>query len=264
MTCALDFRKENVEYQEYRKLYSRLNSVQDVYRCIEEGHDPNLIKVLFTQKVNRDVKKRFYIVKKKVKQLLERGIENQSIVDIALRFNFPPVLIAMFIFQERGVSKRGFWKCVEDPYGTLDMNTAKIVEEAVEKDLVYSPAASEEGRRRGIYGENLLHLWLNRQGIEYRTEKDLKGICKKTPDVLFDQPLECDGKRVCWVESKAAFGDNIEVSRDSKKQLIPYTEAFGPGIVVYWAGYIDGVVCPEGVQVCDASITCKALHIYQQ
>ncbi|MCQ2085838.1 MAG: C15orf41 family protein [archaeon] len=250
-----------MEYQEYKELYDRLNSSQDVYRCIREGYTPDLVKVLFTQKVNRCVKRRFYIVRKRVKQLFSGWTGDPSIVNIASRFNFPPILVAMFLFQERGVTKKEFWKFVNDPYGTLDMGTAKIVREAVEKDLVYSPAANAEGRKRGICGENLLHSWLDRQGIKYRTENDLKGICKKTPDVLFDQPMEFDGKRVCWVESKASFGDNIEVRCDSKRQLIPYTEAFGPGIVVYWAGYIDGITCSEGIYVCDASIMDRALHV---
>ena len=69
-----------------------------------------------------------------------------------------------------------------------------------------------------------------------------------------------EGRKVCWVESKASFGDNTEFRYNSRKQLIPYTKMFGPGIVVYWVGKLDDLECPEGVYVEDISITGKTLE----
>jgi hypothetical protein len=58
---------------------------------------------------------------------------------------------------------------------------------------------------------------------------------------------------VNWIESKASFGDFIEIKRTMKRQLIPYTELFGSGAVVYWFGFLDGVRPYDGIEILDNS-----------
>jgi hypothetical protein len=69
-----------------------------------------------------------------------------------------------------------------------------------------------------------------------------------------DEPVIYEGHKICWVESKASFGDNTEFRFNSRKQLVPYTQLFGPGLVVYWVGCLDDLECPEGVYVNDMSV----------
>ncbi|KAL8615920.1 hypothetical protein ACOMHN_034596 [Nucella lapillus] len=45
------------------------------------------------------------------------------------------------------------------------------------------------------------------------------------------------GQEVRWIESKAYFGDYDWFYR-SRKQFEDYLRLFGPGLVVYWYGYI--------------------------
>jgi hypothetical protein len=85
--------------------------------------------------------------------------------------------------------------------------------------------------------------------VKYQMEADLRSKFSKTPDCLFGQPLRFDGTHISWIESKANFGDAVEFRRNAKKQLVPYTELFGEGIVVYWFGHVKGLVPPEGVYV---------------
>lgn len=82
----------------------------------------------------------------------------------------------------------------------------------------------------------------------------------KTPDSLLDKPMLYEGKKIYWIESKASFGDNIEFRFNSRKQLIPYTQIFGPGIVVYWVGCLNDLETPEGIYVTDISILEKKLE----
>ena len=70
------------------------------------------------------------------------------------------------------------------------------------------------------------------------------------------------GHKICWVESKASFGDNTEFKYNSRKQLIPYTELFGPGLVVYWVGCLDDLECPKDVYVSDISVLDVKLEDY--
>ena len=97
--------------------------------------------------------------------------------------------------------------------------------------------------------------------MTYRTENDLRGTeFTKTPDCLLDYPVIYEGHEIHWVESKASFGDNTEFRFNSRKQLVPYTKLFGPGLVVYWVGCLDDLECPEDVYVCDISVLQKKVE----
>ncbi len=248
-----------MDYQEYRALYNRLQTGRDIEKLIGEGYDGRLIKTLYTQKVSRDVKKRFHVVKNSSARLLKEWKRGSTMLEIAERWKFPPVMTARFIFLEDGASKTEFQRYVHNP-NLLKPETAAELKEAIDNDPVYSPKGAEDQAERGRWGEKLLQDWLRGQNIGFRTESDLRGVYEKTPDALLDEPMLFEGRKVCWVESKASFGDNTEFRYNSRKQLIPYTKMFGPGIVVYWVGKLDDLECPEGVYVEDISITGKTLE----
>ena len=247
-----------MDYQEYKSLYNRLETVEDIEDLEAEGYDHRLLKTLFTQKTSRSVKKRFYVVKQNTARMLKDWRKGASMMDIARKWRFPPILTSMFIFMEDGASKKEFWGYVDNP-DLLKPEVAAELREAISKDPVYSPEGNEEQRQRGIWGEDLLHQWLDGQGIGYRTENDIRGEYEKTPDALLDEPMMFEGKKIYWIESKASFGDNTEFKFNSRKQLIPYTQIFGPGVVVYWVGKLDDLECPPDVYVQDISIMDKKL-----
>ncbi|NLL94829.1 MAG: TPD domain-containing protein [Thermoplasmatales archaeon] len=242
-----------MDYKEYKKLYDGLKSHRDVKRLEKEGYDPKLVRTLYTQKVSRDVRKRHHSVKSRSKKMLNDWRHGTSIMEIAERARFPPILTAMMIFLEDGASRKEFWEYVRNP-DTLNAQTARELREATENDYVYSPAANEDQRERGEWGEKLLEGWLDSQGVGYRTEDDLRGEYQKTPDALLDEPMEWNGNEIRWVESKASFGDNIEFRQNARKQLIPYTEIFGPGLVIHWVGCLNDLECPESVYVADMGV----------
>ncbi|MBR2093534.1 MAG: C15orf41 family protein [Candidatus Methanomethylophilaceae archaeon] len=253
-----------MDYDEYRELYSSLKTAKDVERLSGE-YDDRLLDTLFTQKTSREVKKNFYRVKQNSKRMLNEWSKGKSIVSLADKYRFPPILVAMFIFLEDGASKKEFWSYINDPNLLESEETANEVREAVKNDIVYSPEANNRQKERGIWGENLLHEWLDGQGVGYRTENDLRGTeSTKTPDCLLDYPVMYKGHKICWVESKASFGDNIEFRFNSRKQLVPYTQLFGPGLVVYWVGCLDDLECPEGVYVSDISVMDVKLNKWEE
>ena len=248
-----------MDYQEYRVLYNRLRTYRDIERLIGEGYDERLIRTLFMQKTTRDVKKRYYIVQNSSGRMLKEWKNGRTLLEIAEKWEFPPVLTARIILQANGASKPATQRYVRNP-DLLGPETAAQMREAIECDPVYSPRGNQEQTERGRWGEGLLQKWLNGQGIKYRTESDLRGQYEKTPDALLDEPMLFEGKKVCWIESKASFGDNTDFKYNSRKQLIPYTKLFGPGVVVYWVGKLDDLQCPEGVYVEDIGILEKALE----
>jgi len=249
-----------MKYEEYKQLYNDLRTPADVER-LSSDYDARMLDSLFTQKTTREVKKRFYMVKNNAGKMLKEWKKGKSIMELAEKNRFPPLLTAMFIFLEDGATKKEFWSYVRDPTLLESDETADEVREAVRNDIVYSPEANDRQKERGVWGEDLAHQWLDGQGITYRTEDDLRGTeFTKTPDCLLDHPVIYEGKEIYWVESKASFGDNTEFRFNARKQLVPYTKLFGPGLVVYWVGCLDDLDCPENVYVCDISVMDKKLE----
>ncbi|MDY0293343.1 MAG: C15orf41 family protein [Candidatus Methanomethylophilaceae archaeon] len=252
-----------MEYEEYRDLYNSLNCTEDIGKLEARGYDHQLLETLLTQKTSRDVKKRFYTVKKKTPQMLREWKKGTSLMELSKKYLFPPILTAMFVFMEDGASKKEFWSYVREPDQLNDVTAAEL-REVISNDLVYSTEGNEKQRQRGIWGEGLLQEWLDGQGISYRTENDLRGEFGKTPDCLLDEPMMYNGRKIHWIESKASFGDNTEFRFNCRKQLSPYTELFGPGVVVYWIGCLDDLECPPGVYVSDISILQNKLETIKE
>lgn len=257
-----------MEYREYKDLYDSLVHPEDVTRLKKEGYDERLVETLYTQKVSREVKKRYHAVKRNAPRMLKDWEKGKSFLEISKKERFPPILIMMMIFQENGTGKKQFWEFIRDPDLLDSAAAAREVREAVEMDYVYSPEANEKQKERGKWGEGLLQNWLDEQGIEYMTENDIRDAAEgentKTPDCLLKKPMVYKGHKINWIESKASFGDSVEFRFNARKQLCPYTELFGPGVVVYWTGYVNGMECPNDVYLEDIGILKLKLTEYRE
>jgi hypothetical protein len=253
-----------MKYEEYKMLYSSLNGPKDIERLERRGYGRDLLLSMFTQKTTREVKKRFYVVKQNTARMLKEWKQGDTLLEISEKWRFPPILTAMFIFLEDGASRKEFWEYINEPDIARNKDFRDELIEIRNADLVYSPEANEIQRQRGIWGESLLHEWLDSQDITYRTEEQLRGVYDKTPDALLSEPMSYCGKKINWVESKASFGDSTEFRFNCKKQLIPYTNMFGPGVVVYWLGKLDDLDGPDNIYVDDIGIMEKRLHEWKE
>jgi hypothetical protein len=234
--------------QTLRDLHSKLETKEDIDRLTEStGLERELLLIIYQQKVSRDATRRYYKVKARVPTLHREWKAGKPLLRIAREHGFPPVLMAYMVLLEGNLPRKQFWKYVRDPSLVRDMRLRREIEELIEHDLVYAPEANARQTERGIEGETLLYDWLDGLGVTYRTEKDLRQISAKTPDALLDKPLRFDGRTINWIESKANFGDYQEISRNLRKQLIPYTQLFGPGLVVYWYGFVSDAQTPKDI-----------------
>jgi len=236
----------------YQRLYDALATFDDVHRIAHDEHrDEELLFVIHTHRVTRDATRRFYVVKREVPRLVQQWKHGHSILQIAKQWRFPPVLMGQLMLGQLGIPRKKVWQTFLHPEISPDARIHREVDQLLAADLIYSPQGMELQRERGRKGEERLQRWLEKHGIGYRTEKDLRGKYAKTPDALLDEPIVFYGQKLKWIESKANFGDDVELRKNLKRQLGPYTELFGEGAVVYWYGYVDGATSPDGILLWD-------------
>jgi hypothetical protein len=236
----------------YQRLYETLATLDDVKRVARhEGFDEELLFVIHTHRITRDATRRFYPVKRQIGRLVHDWHRGKRMIEIAHELRFPPVLTGQLMLQELKLPRKKIWSCFVDPASAPDDRLRHEVRELLHEDLIYSPKGMELQRERGHKGETRLYTWLQKHGIKYRTEVDLRGKYAKTPDALLDHPIIFFGQKLQWIESKANFGDDVELRKNLKRQLGPYTELFGEGVVVYWYGYVDGAASPPGILLWD-------------
>ncbi len=242
--------------EDFKYLYDRLKEPSDIDDLSKElCLDRELLTVIYTQRTVRETTKKYYKVQRNGRRMVRSWQSGESILEIARRYEFPPILTGLMIFQEAGRSKKQFWSLVRDPESIQDPDLRTQIEEIIAADIIYSPEGTEKQYQRGQWGEKNLQDWLTSQGIGFRTEKDLRGEYPKTPDALLDRPILVNGWKVNWIESKATFGDRVEVNKNTRKQLSPYVELFGQGLVVYWFGFVDEITMEDGVFISDSSLT---------
>lgn len=223
---------------EYIKLYKELKGVKDINQ-FKKDYDENLLRVILSQRIVRTTKKDYYKIQSKAKRIATEWKNGKSFLKIAEEFEFPPVMIAWLVLEPLGVRRSDFRSWIKDLNSITDQRIKKELREAAENDLIYSQESITEQSERGKAGEKNIEDWLKKKQIEFLKEEDLRSKGGKTPDFLLKQPLDIKGHKVHWIESKASFGDDVQIKRDLTKQVDHYVKEHGPGMLVYWYGFCE-------------------------
>ena len=62
----------------------------------------------------------------------------------------------------------------------------------------------------------------------------------KTPDIKLDIPIAVGANIVCWIDSKACFGDD-SINSKNMDQFRSYVNRFGGGMVIYWFDFLENL-----------------------
>ena len=136
----------------------------------------------------------------------------------------------------------------------------------VECDRVYSPSSDVARHSAGLEYEDKLYRGLTQAGLAYWSEEALrlKGF-HKTPDARLLVPVAVRGRVVCWVDSKATFGDERQHRQQLKEQYQRYVNRFGPGLVIYWHGFLSELQAEDdGVLLMDRFPSLEELIVLPQ
>ncbi|KAI8435796.1 hypothetical protein MSG28_004023 [Choristoneura fumiferana] len=151
-----------------------------------------------------------------------------------------PALFARSLLQNVYSDSSMVKKCFKDTTLIEDKELAYQVFMGTMNDNQYGPYADLVKQSIGLEYELRLERELRLLNITFSDENILRSRgYDKTPDFKLDVPIAVDGFIVNWVESKALFGDEENHSGYLKDQLMAYWNRFGPGLLIYWFGYLE-------------------------
>jgi hypothetical protein len=239
-----------MKFSEYNDILLKLNKQSDIKKLAKTtDYDEELLLVIYSQKIVQNATKRYYKIKHLAPKYRKTWLKGESLLAISKKLKFPPVLTALLILKEDGISRKMFRKYLNDLTLVKDQRLRKELEEVIANDIIYSPEGNDIQAKRGQIGEERINQWLTDHNIEFQSEKELTPEYEKTPDFLLKFPLNVRGIDIHWIESKATFGNKSEIKKNIKNQLAPYHELFGPGMVIYWYGFISPPPLVKGILI---------------
>jgi len=204
------------------------------------------------------------------KEAVERGEDIGVVLRLAREAGTSAALTARTVLEEWLSAQREEGegrvedKVVKQQVGRLLRDTtllgdARLANEvwlATIEDHSYGPFAEAIKASVGEEHEQKIKDILKEKDIPYCDEHVLRGQgYDKTPDIKLEIPLALEegGHIINWIESKALFGDPESHSGYLKDQFWSYWNRFGPGMVIYWAGYVKqlDVHRSQGIVLCD-------------
>lgn len=227
---------------EYDTLVRSLRSREDVVAAAAAGpHALETLLSVYAQAYVRQTIRRAHLAKRHGDKFVRSFDRGGSLLDAAEEVNLSPTMVARrFLELKLGASRSAVTLMLREPASRIaDPRVRAAVVECVENDEHHGPLMDRQRGVAGVEGEFVLVERLRNLGLQFETEHDLRARgTHKTPDVLLCVPVAFAGRTVCWIDSKAKFGDEYNLRKDYTDAVSSYVGRFGPGMVVYWRGFI--------------------------
>lgn len=194
--------------------------------------------------------------------------DHESIVSIAKSIRFSAYMLARMLLEYHfQCSKKRLSEMVKHPREYItDRRLRHEVMECIEVDTDCSPYIDRIKHCVGLEYEYILHQSLRNHQLSFESEDSLRqrGL-SKTPDALLTIPFgvyDAQGTFhiVNWIDSKAMFGDQETHEGDNVAQLQGYVHRFGPGMVIYWFGYLNSLLNDADIYICSNFPPSEHIH----
>jgi hypothetical protein len=178
---------------------------------------------------------------KKIAEDIKNG---ETVLAVSSKYNLPPLTVLKQALLERGFGEASVKAMVANPI-TLPHPLAGEAAAIFEADLS-SQLHAERTKARAQAYENAVGEFLRAAGARFETENELRaeqiarlGAPRLTPDFLFREPVRIHGRPVYWLDAKnyPMYGGKI-TAKSIARQAVKYTEAFGPGAMVFSGGLV--------------------------
>jgi hypothetical protein len=224
-----------LSYDEFVQIRRELKTLRDINRL---PYPRGVLHCILQQKKVENVKRKYHIFAEKTEEIVDHWEKHRN---FPRWLTLPPVMKVRLLLKGLGFSVRTINRSLSNPDDVQDEKLSELIKNAVLHDYVYSPLAAKLQQSRGKLGENAMKEELEKMGVDFKTERELRGVFRKTPDFYFEEPVEFNGRKIRWIESKALFGDPRTHEIYERKQYSRYREMFGEGVVVYWMGCLDSI-----------------------
>ena len=179
---------------------------------------------------------------------------SSTLLDMSYELGISPALLARLIIKEYlcqqnyahqndGDSlhvKNEVSLLLRNPFLIQDKLLSANVRQCVLHDMGYGPVTDGIKHMVGLEHEHKLLDHVKRLAIPFQDENELRKLgYDKTPDIKLEIPIYIKGQVVCWIESKASFGCPEAHKIYLNEQYYSYWNRFGPGLVIYWYGFVD-------------------------
>ena len=230
-----------ISVEEFLRIRRELRTMRDIRKL---PYPRGTLHCILQQKKVDSVKRKYHTFADRIPEIVEYWEREKK---FPRWLTLPPVMKLRLLMKGMGYSAKMINKALRTPEDIVDdERLIRQIRKAVLTDYVYSPIAAKLQRARGKLGERAIAHQLEKTGIEFKTESDLKGRFSKTPDFYFEEPVKFLGRELKWIESKALFGDPRSHDLYWKKQYSKYFEMFGNGLIIYWLGCVNGFDVSDG------------------
>uniref|UniRef100_A0A9J8AUX1 CDAN1-interacting nuclease 1 n=2 Tax=Cyprinus carpio TaxID=7962 RepID=A0A9J8AUX1_CYPCA len=254
------------EYRAIGRLTERLRPTRQSIRTLQTQFPhlpPSTLLSIFSQEYQKRMKRSMVrhhapdVVKEYYQRYRSEAKTRPAaplLLELANQVDLSPALLARLIvecfLEERQASvasRHVLNNMLREPYLIPDLLLAKHVEQVPISFFHYFQLrrlAECVLNAIGLEHEDLLRDKLRERNLSFLDENQLrsKGY-DKTPDIILEVPIAVDGHIVHWIESKASFGDDHSHHTYLNEQFWSYCNRFGPGLVIYWYGFISELDC---------------------
>ncbi len=269
---------------QFEQLYEALNSRDDARRLAaehERGVSYNALVSIYAQKYQRAMKRSLPSLRARSREYHDLVVTGRAIgatsatsampastedngvelLELAESLSVAPCVLARLVLEvhvelhsdtlyANQVASKLVTLMLRQPLTIRHERLRAQVEECVRFDDNYSPLVEKLRHSIGTEYEHLLQARLRNLAVPFLTEDELVASgYPKTPDIKFEVPLLLDGRHIVnWIESKATFGDPDTMATSLADQFAGYCNRYGPGLVIYWFGFVEPPAQPGVVR----------------
>lgn len=226
-------------------------------------HQRNVKRTIMEKSKDNRVEKYYKTYMERSSKTTTTGTKStHHLLDMSVELDIPPALMARMVLNkfisereavriseveqqsggevERLNIKTELSTMMKDPFTIPDTQLSREVRACVLHDLGYGCVTDSIRHMVGNEYEDRLRGMVARINVPFQDETELRKLgYDKTPDIKLHVPIAVDGRVVCWIESKASFGSPECHQQYLEDQYYSYLNRFGPGLVIYWFGFVD-------------------------